>query len=122
MKASSISFALSLLLGVAGCRPNIVPVPSPKEYIALNQPKYIWVTTRRQPEVRVEMPSLRGDTLIGYVHDQPAIIPFADITSATIHEGSNTDKLVKYSGGIGAAIVAAVLIYKVAHQSTFHSP
>lgn len=121
MKVSSISFALTLLLGATGCA-HIVPVPSPREYIALNQPKNIWVTTRTQPEVRVESPTLRGDTLIGYVHNQPAIIPFADITSATIRDGSNTDKLVKYSAGIGAAIVAGLLIYKVAHQNTFHSP
>lgn len=121
MKPRSIPFTLGLLAGVTGCM-KIVPVPSPREYIVLNQPKYVWVTTREKPVVRVELPSVRGDTLIGYVRNRPAIIPFSEITSATLHEGPNTDKLVKYSAGIGAAIVAGVLIYKVTHQSTFHSP
>lgn len=107
----------TLVVGVAACT-TIVTIPSPRQYVADSQPKHIWVTRQFEPDVKVDAPAVRGDTLVGLINGEPERIPFSTILSATIRRES-TDKIVKVSVGIGATVVAALIVYKITHQRSF---
>jgi len=115
---SWVRLATATLLAALTACSRVMPIASPRDYVMDNSPNVIWVSRNDGPVMEVDAPGVLGDTLTGHVSGQPVRIPFSEITSATVRHGSS-DKLVKYSVGVGAAIVATVLVTKVIHQPKF---
>ena len=110
----SVTLALT---GIAACT-SVIPITTPQKFLADSEVAAVWITRNDGPEVRVDRPQVRGDTLTGSVQGRSVQIPFSEITSAKLHKEA-TDKLVKVTTGVGVGVAAAFLVYKVTHQTTY---
>jgi len=97
-----------LVIGLTACS-TMGPIAA-REYIPVNRPNQIWVTGRDNAVVKVQVPRLLGDTLVGYVNGEYHEMMLSQTKQVRARVPQPGRTVLAIGAGVGAVVGVAYLI------------
>lgn len=108
---------IGLYAVLSGCT-TVALVNSPRDYFAMKSPSTVWLVAHNTAVLRVDNPSLHGDTIIGTTAAHTTVVPLSSVVYMRARQfaPAPTAGLVMLAGG--AAVATYVLFLKPHDAST----